>query len=308
MNENEIFQNLKYDLSIVVPVLITSNNKMEKYLQRCIDSLKTQIDLEKYSDRFEVIIIDDASYDQTVVDTIDFGQLNYKIIKNTTNLNIGGSRNVGLENALGKYIWYFDADDYFSNTAIQRFFINYEKIKHLDIQLFFMAFSSISTVIGADGKKTEQTTVNDMKLADYAQSPVSSCCKIIRRDKAVRHPENCYMEDVVYNFKQLDAIDSPQNICGLVDGVYWTYDLRRETNFTTTSRWLQANKLTIEQHITNEILTKNNLKRTAISDVFRVVADLYDLIPTLTHNNIKQAAGRRLINITDKIKCCNYTH
>lgn len=295
-------------LSIVIPVLITENNQMETYLQRCVDSLKSQIDLDKYKDLFEVIIVDDKSYDQSLVDQIDYGPLNYKIIKNKVNKNIGGSRNVGLDNSSGKFIWYFDADDFFSNTAIQRLFINVEKTKTYDVQMFFVQFSSISKNKTIDGKEHEETRFNDMKVPRYVDCPVSSCCKIVRRDKAVRHPENCYMEDVVFNFKQLDQIDGPQNVAGLLDGSYWTYDLRRETNFTTTSRWLQVNKLTIEQHIQNDILRKNNMKHNAISDVFRVAADLWDLIPTITHPEVKQAAAMRLINITDKIKCCNYTH
>lgn len=297
-------------LSIIIPVLITETNQMDKYLQRCVDSLKSQIDLEKYINKFEVIVIDDKSYDQTIIDTIDFGSLNHTIVKNETNMNIGGSRNIGLDNSSGTFIWYFDGDDFFSNTAIQRFMNNYDKVisQNVDVQLFFTMFSSISTITLPNGQKQEHTSTNDMKLPDYSNSPVSSCCKIIRRDKAVRHPEHCYMEDVVFNFKQLDQIDGPQNVVGLSDGSYWTYDLRRESNFTTTSRWLQTNKLTIEQHIANEILTKNNLKRNAISDVFRVAADLWDLMPNIKHSNVKQAAAVRLINITDKIKCCNYTH
>lgn len=295
-------------LSIIIPVLITETNKMDKYLDRCINSLKTQIDIEKYKDKFEVIIVDDKSYDQTLVDKIDFGQLNYKIIKNEVNKNIGGSRNVGLDNSSGKYIWYFDGDDFFNNTAIQRFMNNYDKVKDMDIQLFFTKFSSLSKVKLPNGEVKENTNINDMKLADYSLSPVSSCCKIIRKDKAIRHPENVYMEDVVFNFEQLDQIDAAKNVCGLVDEVYWTYDLRRESNFTTTSQWLQVNKLTIEQHIQNDVLNKNNLKHRAISDVFRVVAGLWDLLPNIKHTNVKQAAAQRLVNITDKIKCCNYTH
>lgn len=302
MTENELI------LSIIIPVLITETNKMEKYLQRCIDSLKTQIDLEKYKDQFEVIVIDDKSYDQSLVDQIDYGPLNYKIIKNEVNKNIGGSRNVGLDNSSGKFIWYFDADDFFTNTAIQRFFINVEKTKTYDVQMFLMQFSSINKIKLPNGTEREDTRLNDMKLPHFTNCPVSSCCKIVRRDKAVRHPENCYMEDVEFNFKQLDQIDNSQNVAVLGDGPYWTYDLRRESNFTTTSRWLQTNKLTIEQHIQNDILNKNNLKYTAVSDVFRVVADLWDLLPSIKHPEVKQAAAIRLINITDKIKCCNYTH
>jgi glycosyltransferase involved in cell wall biosynthesis len=296
-------------LSIIIPVLITKNNDMQNYLQRCIDSLKAQIDLEKFKDNFEVIVVDDKSYDQTLIDGIDFGVLNHKIIKNEVNLGIGGARNAGLEQAEGKFIWYFDGDDFFSNTAISRFLNVYFEYKDkVDIQLFFTQFSSISKIYLGAGKTREETQINEMKLPDYSCSPVSSCCKIIRKDKCIRHPEKVYMEDVVFNFKQLDQIDGPGNIIGLTNGSYWTYDLRRESNFTTTSKWLQVNRLTIEQHLANQPLIKQKLKHKSVSDLFRVCADLWDLIPRLEHDNIKQAAMQRLMNITDKIKCNNYTH
>jgi hypothetical protein len=194
------------------------------------------------------------------------------------------------------------------NTAILRFFSNYEKTKDKDIQLFFTQFNSLSYQKDGSGAINTVSRLNNMQLINYAFCPVSSCCKIVRRDKAIRHPEKVYMEDVVFNFQQLDLIDGPENVCTLIDGAYWTYDLRRESNFTHTSHWLQTNRLTIEQHLRNNPIAQLNLKPSAISDVFRVVAGLLDIIPNLKHNNVKEAAIQRCINITDKIKCNNYTH
>lgn len=291
-------------LTIIIPVLITETNQMDQYLQRCIKSISDNVEVEKYKDLFEVIIVDDKSYDSDIFEKIDFGQLDYQIFHNEENLGIGGARNVGLKNSSGKYIWYLDGDDFIDNTAIIRFISAYQQVKDKDIQLFYLMFSNISE----GPNKNINTSINNMDFPNYAFGPVSSCCKIIRRDKAIYHPEKVYMEDVVYTFKQLDEIDGPANVCTLKDGSYWTYDLRRESNFTHTSHWLQINKLTIEQLLRQNPLEQLNLKKTAVSDVFRIVADLLDLIPNLKHPNVKEAAIQRCINITDKIKCCNYTH
>lgn len=295
-------------LSIIIPVLITKTNKMDIFLKRCINSIATNIDVEKYKDQFEVIVVDDKSEDATAFDELNFKTLNIKVIHNKENLNIGGARNVGLDNSVGKYIWYLDGDDFIENTAILRFFSNYEKTKDKDIQLFFTQFNSLSYQKDASGAINTVSRLNNMQLINYAFCPVSSCCKIVRRDKAIKHPEKVYMEDVVFNFQQLDLIDGPENVCTLIDGAYWTYDLRRESNFTHTSHWLQTNRLTIEQHLRNNPIAQLNLKSSAISDVFRVVAGLLDIIPNLKHDNVKEAAIQRCISITDKIKCNNYTH
>ena len=305
----EISKNLL--LSIIIPVLITENNNMEKYLQRCIDSLKNNIDIDKFINNFEVIVVDDYSYDQNLVDKIDFGEINYQIIKNKENKGIGGARNIGLDNSKGKWIWYFDGDDFFENTCLTRLFTNVFKLNDT-CKLCYIPFNSIKDVNGGQVKPVGQVNVDQIgfnNLPNYAAGPVSSCCKLIRKDIAVRHSEKVYMEDVVFHFKQLDKIDNANEVACFTDGSYWTYDLRRPTNFTKTSMWLQVNKLTIEQHIRNiDNFEKQGLKRKAISDVFRLVAELFDLIPTLSHDIVKQMAAARLINITDKIKCCNYTH
>ena len=291
-------------LSIIIPVLITENNKMEKYLQRCIDSLLKQKDFNTFVNQFEVIIVDDHSYDQTLVDQITFGPIHYTILKNKTNLGIGGARNVGLDNANGKWIWYFDGDDYFKDDCLTRLFRNISVLTN-DVKLVFTQFDSLKNVNNQD--IYEHITLKD--LPNYATTPVSSCCKLIRKDIAVKHPEHVYMEDVVFHYKQLDVIDKGLEVAIFNDGPYWIYDLRRETNFTRTSLWLQMNKLTIEQHLRNgDFMEKQGLKRRAISDTFRLVAELFDLIPLLKHDLVRNTAASRLVHIVDKIKCENYTH
>lgn len=90
-------------ISIIVPVY-----NAELTIKKCIDSIINQID-----DNFELIIINDASNDNTklVLNKYIDNPL-IKIINNKDNMGIGYSRNIGIKCARYDYISFIDSDDY----------------------------------------------------------------------------------------------------------------------------------------------------------------------------------------------------
>ena len=293
-------------LSFIVPILNTKENGMQEYLARLFTSIRANTDLfgnEKLAEKLQIIVVDDYSPVPVKLDGIDLTGLNVTLLRNEERRGIGGSRNAGLKEASGLYVWYFDADDLVSNLGLSLMIKHIQEFvakKNLP-DVLFTKFGSLTAGLNNQIAKT----INEMELQDYAFSPVSSCCKVIKREICPLHPEKVYMEDVLFNFMLLDQIEMWTI---LRDCEYWTYDLRRPSNFTTTSGWLQNNRLTIQQHLVNQPLRQLKLKETAISDLFRLVADLMDYIPNIKHENVKRAAIDRLVHITDKIKCCNYSH
>ena len=67
---------------------------------------------------FEVIIIDD-NHDKSCFQKLTkiYKQENIYILKNTRNLGPGLSRNIGLNKAKGKYIFFLDSDDWIENNT-----------------------------------------------------------------------------------------------------------------------------------------------------------------------------------------------
>jgi len=78
----------------------------EKYLHEAIDSI-----LHQTFDRFEFIIIDDASTDNSLAIIQSYADERIVLICNEQNIGNYPSRNKGLEIAVGKYICVMDADD-----------------------------------------------------------------------------------------------------------------------------------------------------------------------------------------------------
>lgn len=90
-------------LSIIVPVY-----NVDKYLKCCIESIFAQ-EIKK----FELILVDDGSTDQSGYICDDFKKEYSDIVKviHQKNMGLSSARNVGLQLAKGEYILFVDSDD-----------------------------------------------------------------------------------------------------------------------------------------------------------------------------------------------------
>ena len=96
----------------LISVIINVYNG-EKYIENCIESIINQT----YTN-IEIIIVNDGSTDNTLNLCRKFEDSRIKII-NQENMGLALSRNVGIENSKGKYLYFVDADDYVENDVIE---------------------------------------------------------------------------------------------------------------------------------------------------------------------------------------------
>jgi glycosyltransferase involved in cell wall biosynthesis len=98
-------------LTFVVPCY-----NVEKYIQRCLDSIFA-CGLEE--DCFEVLCVNDCSPDNTF-DILKSNQKchsNLRIINHKMNKGLGGGRNTGIRESKGRYLWFVDSDDEIVTTG-----------------------------------------------------------------------------------------------------------------------------------------------------------------------------------------------
>lgn len=97
-------------LSIIIPVY-----NGESYISKCVSSILSQT----YKD-YEIIIVNDASTDNTLDIITKLSNISDKIriISNTTNIGPDLSRKIGIENANGEFILRIDSDDYLCGTNL----------------------------------------------------------------------------------------------------------------------------------------------------------------------------------------------
>lgn len=89
-------------VSIIVPVY-----KAEAYLHRCVDSLLAQT----FTD-FEILLIDDGSPDRSGEICDEYAKKDPRIrVFHKENGGVSSARNLGIENMIGEFVSFIDADD-----------------------------------------------------------------------------------------------------------------------------------------------------------------------------------------------------
>lgn len=101
-------------ISVIVPVW-----NAEKYLERCVDSIRNQT-----FKNMEILLIDDGSSDQSYHMCLKYAEQDSRIkVFHKENGGQASARNLGLQNATGNYIGFVDNDDWIYPEM-------YEKLHH----------------------------------------------------------------------------------------------------------------------------------------------------------------------------------
>ena len=110
-------------VSVIVPVY-----KVEKYLPACIESILAQT----FTD-FELILVDDGSPDSSGKICDYYAARDSRIrVFHKENGGVSSARNLGIDNARGKWISFVDSDDWVESCFLEEFFI--EEVGDLQVQ------------------------------------------------------------------------------------------------------------------------------------------------------------------------------
>lgn len=106
-------------ISTIISVIIPVFNR-EKYLGRCLRSIIAQ---SFDNDKFEIIVVNDGSTDQTEKIIYAFKE-DIKVINLKKNFGLSKAINEGIKNSRGDFIIRLDSDDYV-NKEFLNFLFNY---------------------------------------------------------------------------------------------------------------------------------------------------------------------------------------
>lgn len=120
-------------ISVIIPVY-----NIEKYIERCVNSLITQ---NFPVDEYELILVNDGSTDGSlkILEQIA-GKNPLKKIKilSKENGGLSSARNYGLQHGDGEYIWFVDGDDWVSEDSLKIIadeLINFPDLEILEFDL-----------------------------------------------------------------------------------------------------------------------------------------------------------------------------
>jgi len=213
----------KVDISIIVPIY-----NAEKYLKKCLDSLKHQT-----KEELEFILINDGSTDSTAEIIKEYIDSDKRIrYFENKNQGIGKTRNFGITKATGKYIMFLDSDDYIEEDTCR---ILFEKAEHSKLDIVICDFYKVYS-----NKENEEIRTKSFKNSSLKDNPeilnefLCPWAKLYRRDLIEKH-EIKFIENLKYEDAPFVAIalDKASKI-GKVDECLFAY--RIHDNSETTVR------------------------------------------------------------------------
>lgn len=182
------------EISVIIPIY-----NVEKYLEKCIDSVLAQT----YRN-IEIILVDDGSTDKCadICDSYLKKDSRVKVI-HKVNGGLSSARNAGLDIAEGDFISFVDSDDFIEKEMLEKL---YEALMEADADMAVCNFRWIDTN-GARIAKQSKIVIHDGILDESAYwrkvyEPNGSCYvvawnKLYRRSiwEKLRYPEGKINED-----------------------------------------------------------------------------------------------------------------
>lgn len=222
------------EVSIIVPVY-----NVEKYLERCLDSLINQT----FKD-IEIICIDDGSIDNSgkILDEYAAKDSRIKVI-HQNNAGLSVTRNNGMKIASGNYINFVDSDDWIDLNFIEKLY-DAAKRNNADIAV------SDCLRIG-NGRTKHRLNITKEVIAFNFQEKFDLCKqkrhpsatnKLYRVDiltsNNIFFPEGKFCEDKIFTCK---AIFYAKSVVG-IPGTYYYYYRRPGSIVKTYSKKIQEDK------------------------------------------------------------------
>lgn len=191
-------------ISVIIPVY-----KVEKYLDRCIESIVNQT----YKN-LEIILVDDGSPDNCPSICDEWAKKDSRILViHKDNGGVSSARNAGLDVATGVYIGFVDSDDWIDNDMYQ-FLMDCLSNNNCNVCRCEFYYEDIDngTTTEADGSEvvlTGSAVVNQLKNQGYLEGVLWN--KLYRKDVIgkVRFREDISAgEDLLFNYYVLKKCES----------------------------------------------------------------------------------------------------
>lgn len=242
-------------ISIILP---TYNGA--KYIEKSIESIRNQT-----YQKFELIIVDDASTDKTpeIVDKYAEIDFRIKVIHNPKNCRLPKSLNIGFSNAKGKYFTWTSDDNIYKEDAFEKMLNVFNRNPQIDLVYADM------TLINERGRETGRR-IGKNPDAIYQGNFIGACFlyrKEVHFALGGYKEEWFLMED--YDF-WIRAYEYPFHFYYLPENLYYY----REHKKSLTSKKLMENQKLNIKYAKFEIRKINK----EISRKFEIKSDIYGRI------------------------------
>jgi teichuronic acid biosynthesis glycosyltransferase TuaG len=179
--------------------IITPLYNAETFIEETILSVQHQT-----YQNWEMIIVDDCSYDQSLFIIEQYQQKDQRIIliKNQKNLGVASSRNRAIKRAKGKYIALLDADDLWLPQKLT------QQVELMESKKVLMSYSSYHTITAQGDKIGYFSVKNQIAYQDLLKTSSIGTLTMIYNSDALGKPyfKDIGHEDYLYKLDLLKKI------------------------------------------------------------------------------------------------------
>lgn len=185
-------------ISVIVPIY-----NVEKYLDRCVDSIINQT----YKN-LEIVLVDDGSLDNCPKMCDDYAEKDSRIkVVHKENGGLSDARNAGMKVATGEYVSFIDSDDYvsldFYETLLDTIVDNNSDIVECGVVKFY------------EDNSFDKNS-DDLKVTNY--DTLDGLEGLINENPFKQHVWNKL-------YKSSIALDIPYEVGKLNEDEFWTYQI-----------------------------------------------------------------------------------
>lgn len=218
---------MKKTLTIVIPTF-----NMEKYLNRCLDSLIIDREIMYF---LEVIVVNDGSTDSssTIAHSYETKYPETFRVIDKTNGHYGSCVNRGIQEATGKYIKVLDADDWFNSSELEKYILQLNLLEDVDAVFTNWTLHDDLNKTNKTSKKPQypinkKTYINSLNLEFqpnyfYCLYGITYCTKLLR-DINYNQTEGICYTDTEYTYYPMMHAES----VAFIDVNLYQYFIGRE--------------------------------------------------------------------------------
>lgn len=229
------------EMEALVSIIIPFYND-EEYISECIQSVVNQTYIN-----IEIILIDDGSYDNSYTICEKFADMDNRIkLFRQKNSGVSKARNIGIQNAIGKYICFIDADDYVRNDFVELM------VKHMvGKQIVICGYKRMENECVRKVYITECMTVEELYKKVFSEYSIHTGCwnkcfvsDVIKENKLFFDENISIGEDMLFLAKYLLLVEN-RYYC-ISDSLYFhRKNMKSALQKTYSSRGLDIKKVSV---------------------------------------------------------------
>lgn len=272
-------------ISVIVPVY-----NVEKYLNRCVDSI-----LNQTFEDFELILVDDGSSDNCGNICDEYAQKDNRVkVIHKKNGGVSSARNAGIDTAQGEYIMFVDSDDWINENMLNDMY----NMPDSDMKV-----SSIR-MIGKDNSTeyiidTKMYTQEDLLIGFFSEAFPIIClcgpwCKLYKKDiifnNAIRFNEYMSLgEDTYFNLNYIKHCKSIYTS----EQIYYYYMRENSESLFTKFRlnmYYDVRKVfDLKVKMANELnMGRDSIFKLKLSYIQSLIGNLIKMVDTNTKTEVKK--------------------